>query len=65
LALAKKYGRDEKAANSHNYINGVQWWHRSLPNASCGPKPKVVEVTKESLYEELLAMNGYQCASIR
>jgi branched-chain amino acid transport system substrate-binding protein len=23
LALAKKYGRDEKTANSHNYINGV------------------------------------------
>jgi hypothetical protein len=23
FALAKKYGRDDKAANSHNYANGV------------------------------------------
>lgn len=57
LALAKKYGRDEKAANSHNYANGVMV---AQVAAECilRAKAKGVEVTKESLYEELLAMNG-------
>jgi branched-chain amino acid transport system substrate-binding protein len=57
LALAKKYGRDEKTANSHNYINGAmvaQVASECIQRA----KAKGLKVTKESLYEELLAMNG-------
>jgi branched-chain amino acid transport system substrate-binding protein len=57
LALAKKYGRDEKTANSHNYINGAmvaQVASECIKRA----KAKGLEVTKETLYEELLAMNG-------
>ena len=56
-ALAKKYGRDEKAANSHNYANGVMV---AQVAAECilRAKAKGVKITKESLYEELLAMNG-------
>jgi branched-chain amino acid transport system substrate-binding protein len=57
LALAKKYNRDEKTANSHNYANGVMV---AQVAAECilRAKAKGVKVTKESLYEELLAMNG-------
>jgi branched-chain amino acid transport system substrate-binding protein len=57
LALAKKYGRDEKTANSHNYANGVMV---AQVAAECivRAKAKGHKVTKESLYEELLAMNG-------
>jgi branched-chain amino acid transport system substrate-binding protein len=57
LALAKKYGRDEKTANSHNYINGAmvaQVASECIKRA----KAKGLKVTKETLYEELLAMNG-------
>jgi branched-chain amino acid transport system substrate-binding protein len=57
LALAKKYGRDEKTANSHNYINGAMVAQIA---AECivRAKAKGKKVSKESLYEELLAMNG-------
>jgi branched-chain amino acid transport system substrate-binding protein len=41
LALAKKYGRDEKTANSHNYINGVMVAQVASPKCICGPKPRV------------------------
>ena len=57
LELAKKYGRDEKTANSHNYINGAmvaQIATECIKRA----KDKDKKITKESLYEELLAMNG-------
>jgi branched-chain amino acid transport system substrate-binding protein len=57
LALAKRYGRDEKAANSHNYANGVMV---AQVAAECIRRAKAngKKVTKETLYQELLAMNG-------
>ena len=58
LDLAKRYGRDDKAANSHNYTNGVmvaQIATEVLRRAKAAGKP----ITRESLYDELLAMNGY------
>jgi branched-chain amino acid transport system substrate-binding protein len=57
LDLAKKYGRDAKAANSHNYANGMmvaQVATELIKRAKANGK----KVTKEALYEELLAMNG-------
>ncbi len=57
LALAKRYGRDDKAANSHNYANGMmvaQVATEVVRRAKAKGKP----VTKETLYQELLAMNG-------
>ena len=57
LALAKKYNRDEKAANSHNYANGMmvaQVATEVIRRAKANGK----EITKETLYEELLGMNG-------
>lgn len=57
LALAKKYNRDEKAANSHNYANGMmvaQVATECIKRA----KAKGKKVTKETLYEELLGMHG-------
>lgn len=57
LDLAKKYGRDDKAANSHNYANGMMV---AQVAAECikRAKAKGKKITKESLYQELLAMNG-------
>lgn len=57
LALAKRYGRDDKAANSHNYANGVMVAQVAAETIKRA-KTRGVEITKESLYEELLAMNG-------
>ena len=57
IALAKRYGRDDKAANSHNYANGVmvaQVAAEVIKRAKAKEKP----INKETLYEELLAMNG-------
>lgn len=57
LDLAKKYNRDEKAANSHNYANGMmvaQVATEIIKRCKAAGK----EVTKENLYEELQAMNG-------
>ena len=57
LKLAKRYGRDDKAANSHNYTNGVmvaQVAAEVIRRAKAAGKP----VTRETLYAEMLAMNG-------
>jgi len=57
LALAEKYGRDDKTANSHNYAAGIivaEIVTETVKRA----KAKGKEVSKETLYEELLAMNG-------
>ncbi len=57
LDLAKKYGRDAKAANSHNYANGMmvaQVATELIKRAKAAGK----KVNQETLYEELLAMNG-------
>jgi branched-chain amino acid transport system substrate-binding protein len=57
LALAKKYGRDEQTANSHNYTNGVmvtQVAVELIKRAKAAGQP----ITKEALYQQILAMNG-------
>ncbi|MCF8027300.1 MAG: ABC transporter substrate-binding protein [Desulfobacteraceae bacterium] len=57
LALAQRYGRDEKTANSHNYANGImvaQVTTEVIRRAKAKGKP----VNKENLYQELLEMNG-------
>jgi branched-chain amino acid transport system substrate-binding protein len=56
LALAKKYNRDEKTANSHNYINGVMV-AQVATECILRAKAKGVKITKEALYNELLDMN--------
>jgi branched-chain amino acid transport system substrate-binding protein len=58
LALGKKYGRDEKAASSHNYANGIMV-AQVATECIRRAKAKGKKITKESLYEELLEMNGY------
>lgn len=57
LDLAKRYGRDDKAANSHNYANGVMV-AQVAAEVIKRAKARGKEITKETLYEELLAMNG-------
>jgi branched-chain amino acid transport system substrate-binding protein len=57
LDLAKRYGRDDKAANSHNYANGVMV-AQVAAEVIKRAKTRGKEITKETLYEELLAMNG-------
>lgn len=57
LDLAKKYNRDDKAANSHNYANGMMV-AQVAAEAIKRAKEKGKKVTKESLYEEMLGMNG-------
>ncbi len=57
IALAKKYGRDDKAAKSHNYANGVMVAQVATETIRRA-KAKGKKITKEALYEELLAMNG-------
>lgn len=58
LALAKKYGRDEATANSQNYTNGIQVTQIAV-EAIRRAKAKGKEITRQTLHEELLAMNGY------
>lgn len=58
LALAKKYGRDEQTANSQNYTNGIQVTQIAV-EAIRRAKAKGKEITRQTLYEELLDMNGY------
>lgn len=57
LDLAKKYGRDEKTANSHNYTNGMMVVQIAVETIRRA-KEKGLPVTRENLYKELLAMNG-------
>jgi branched-chain amino acid transport system substrate-binding protein len=58
LALAKRYGRDDKLANSQNYTNGIQVTQIAV-EAMRRTKAKGKEVSRQTLHEELLAMNGY------
>ena len=58
LALAKRYGRDEKVANSPNYTNGIMVAQVAV-EAMRRVKTKGKKVTRANLYEEMLAMNGY------
>lgn len=57
LALAKRYNRDEKAANSHNYTNGVMVAQIAV-EAIRRVSTKGLEVNKKTLYDELNVMNG-------
>jgi branched-chain amino acid transport system substrate-binding protein len=58
LALAKRYGRDNKLANSQNYTNGIQVTQIAV-EAMRRAKAKGKKVSRATLYEELLSMNGY------
>ena len=58
LAMAKRYGRDEKTANSQNYTNGIQVTQIAV-EAIRRAKTKGKEISRKTLYEELLSMNGY------
>lgn len=57
LALAQRYGRDEKAANSHNYANGVMV-AQVATEAIRRAKTKGLKIDRRNLYAELQAMNG-------
>jgi branched-chain amino acid transport system substrate-binding protein len=57
LMLARKYGRDDKTANSHNYTNGMMVAQLAVETIR-RVKAKGEKVTRESLYKELNAMNG-------
>jgi branched-chain amino acid transport system substrate-binding protein len=58
LALAKRYGRDEKTANSQNYTNGLQVAQIAV-EAIRRAKARGKKISRKALYEELLAMNGH------
>jgi len=57
-ALAKRYGRDEKTAESHNYTSGIMVAQVAVETIR-RVKAKGLKVTRESLYEELNQMNGF------
>ena len=57
LDLAKKYNRDEKTANSHNYANGMMV-AQVVTEVIKRTKAKGKEINKDTLYEELQLMNG-------
>ena len=57
LALAKKYGRDDKAANSHNYAAGILQ-AQIATEAIRRAKAAGMKITKENLYKVLNQMNG-------
>ena len=57
LELAKTYGRDDKAANSHNYAAGIL--QAQIPTqAIIMAKKAGLEVNPENLYKMLQEMNG-------
>ena len=57
LALAKLYGRDEKAANSHNYATGILM--AQIPTeAIIRAKAAGMKVNHANLYKTLNQMNG-------
>ena len=58
LALAKRYGRDAKLANSQNYTNGIMVVQIAVETMRRA-KAKGKKITRAALYEEMLAMNGY------
>jgi len=57
LALAKTYNRDDKAANSHNYANGIMV-AQVATEVIRRTKDKGLKINRENLYNELNAMNG-------
>jgi len=57
LMIAKKYGRDDKTANSHNYTNGMMVTQVAIETMRRA-KAHGKEINKATLYDELNAMNG-------
>jgi len=57
LALAKKYGRDDKAANSHNYAAGIMVAQVATETIRRA-KAAGLKINKENLYKTLNSMNG-------
>ncbi len=57
LALAKKYGRDQKAAESHNYAAGI-YVAQVVTETIKRAKEAGLEINKKNLYETLNKMNG-------
>ena len=57
LNLAKKYGRDEKTANSHNYTNGIMAAQVAVESMRRA-KAQGLKITRANLYNVLNAMNG-------
>jgi len=57
LALAKLYGRDAKAANSHNYANGIMV-AQVATEAIRRTKEAGLEVNRANIYNTLNKMNG-------
>jgi branched-chain amino acid transport system substrate-binding protein len=55
--FAKKYGRDDKTANSHNYANGIMAAQVAV-EAMRRVKENGGKVSRESLVSELNSMNG-------
>ena len=58
LALAKRYGRDDKLAQDSNYTNGIMVAQVAV-EVIRRAKAKGKKITRKSLHEEMLAMNGY------
>ena len=57
FALAKRYGRDEDVAKDVNYTNGIMVAQVAVETMRRA-KAKGKTITRATLYEELLAMNG-------
>ncbi|MCP3900681.1 MAG: ABC transporter substrate-binding protein [Desulfobacteraceae bacterium] len=57
LALAQKYGRDDKAANSHNYAAGIMV-AQVATEVIKRAKAAGLEVNKTNLYKMMNEMNG-------
>ncbi len=58
FALAKRYGRDENVAKDANYTNGIMVVQVAV-EAMRRAKAKGKKITRATLYEEMLAMNGF------
>jgi branched-chain amino acid transport system substrate-binding protein len=58
LALAKRYGRDDKTANSHNYTSGIMV-AQIATEVIRRCKAKGNEVNRANLYAELNQMHGF------
>ncbi len=57
LELAKRYNRDDKTANSHNYANGMMV-AQVATEVIKRTKAKGKEINQTTLYDELQEMNG-------
>jgi len=57
IALAERYNRDDKTANSHNYAAGIIVAEVATEVIQRA-KARGEDVNKKTLYQELLAMNG-------